>query len=67
MDGSLKVRNWLADGIFPDKLLYDKFKWLKKFKEDIVGGMRPERWLLERSRVSNPCSAPIFFGIFPVK
>ena len=61
----MKVRNWLADGIGPNKLLYDKFKWLKKV-EDINGGMEPERWLHEKSRVSKFRNTTIFSGIFSI-
>ncbi|KAK2980045.1 hypothetical protein RJ640_002229 [Escallonia rubra] len=36
MDGSLKVRNWLADGIGPLKLFHDKFKWFNEVIEVMV-------------------------------
>ncbi|PRQ57106.1 hypothetical protein RchiOBHm_Chr1g0344651 [Rosa chinensis] len=64
---SLKVRNWLVDGIGPEKLLCDKFNLLSEVMEVMLEGIGPNRWLLERSRASNRCKLPIPSGIFPVK
>ena len=38
-----------------------------RVKEAIPGGIGPESWILERSRVSNHCKLPMLSGIFPVK
>ena len=64
MDGSLNVENWLVVGNGPDRRLCDRFKWFNEVIEDMLGGIGPERQLHERSRVSSPCMALIFSGIY---
>ena len=66
MDGSLNVEDWLVVGIGPDRRLCDRFKWFNEVIEDMLGGIGPEKRLHERSRVSSPCMALIFSGIFPI-
>ena len=39
----------------------------KKFKLEILGGISPESWFLEKSIDSNDLISPIFSGILPVK
>lgn len=65
-DSSLKVPNWLATGICPERLLYDKFKRLKNVMEAMLGGIEPEIWLCERSRLSKFVNDPMLLGMFPV-
>ena len=55
------------DGIFPTKLLKDRFKCAKKVKEDKLLGKGPERLFFERSSVSRNRMFPIFLGTFPVR
>ena len=63
----LKPWNWVPDGIFPDKLLYDKFKWPKNEMVAIPGGRTPESLFMERSSDSSDFMSPIFAGIFPCR
>ena len=49
---------------FCQRLLYDKFKWLKNDIFAIPWGITPENQLMERSRDSSDVKAPIFTGIF---
>ena len=55
----------MADGILPDRLLYDKFKWPKNKMVAIPGGRTPESLFMERSSDSSDFMSPIFAGIFP--
>ncbi|KAK2973031.1 hypothetical protein RJ640_001554 [Escallonia rubra] len=64
---ALKLWSWVLHGIRPDKLLNDKFRWLKKVRLEMLEGISPESWFLEKSRDSNNSMSPIFFGTIPVR
>ncbi|KAK2991190.1 hypothetical protein RJ640_002304 [Escallonia rubra] len=64
---ALKPWIWVPDGICPDKLLNDKFRQLKKVRIEMLEGISPESWFLEKSRDSRNFMSPIFFGIIPVR
>ncbi|GER46518.1 aspartyl/glutamyl-tRNA(Asn/Gln) amidotransferasesubunit B [Striga asiatica] len=64
---SLKLPIWVLCGILPVKLLYDRFRLLKKDMVVMLLGILPDNEFLEKSRDTRFFMFPMLFGMDPVR
>lgn len=62
-----KVKFYIAFGILPDKLFWERSRWIRHFIDDKDDGTFPQKKFLCRQRNSRLEQSPMVLGISPDK